>query len=662
MNLSDLRRAMRSRWHLLGCALCLPVLGLAQVPSPATAADSVPQLTASAPSQPTATTATTPAPTQRFDIELQTASEDLRDFLLRHMELQRFRELPDLDASELDRLVDKVPDNIGDLLGTLGHFTPVVEVVGVVQGGQVPLGTVRLKVDPGPLTRVESVLIAFRGDIANRPEHAEQRAAIEAAFTLKAGDRFTQADWDSAKTAALRQLTARRYPAGRIDGSLADVDPTDQSVRLAVEFDSGSPVRMGAVRVEGTERYDGEEAQNLVRLSGLVAGSDYDLANLQEAQRRIAETGYYDSVFVYVEPGSDDQIAPVVVQVRESQLKKLVLGVGASTDNGARLLIEHTHNRVPGIGWRAVNKLLIERDDQLLSSDWTRPVNQDGWSWFTGLQFARQIDGFDTTTSQRLRAGQAQINPEQDRSFFLQFDRALSTNSQDASLGSGGAESALSANYAWTRRRFDSLLQPNDGYGLGVELGVGTTLTPIRRPFTRTRVRWLGYWPIASDQPTSDQSTATALGEARRSAVSNHAGRLALRLEGGAVVAQSDAPIPESQLFLTGGDNTVRGYSLRAIGLPQSDGGVQPGRYLAVTSLEWQRPLVRNGVRTPFETVLFVDGGAVAANPGDLRLSFKWGVGAGLRYNSPVGPLQIDLAYGLEPKSLRLHLNVGFAF
>ena len=599
-------------------------------------------------------------PAYRFDIELQTESKELREFLLRHMELQRFRALPDLDASELARLVDKAPDNIGDLLGTLGHFNPQVEVLGLAQDSAFPLGTLRLKVDPGPLTRVESVLIAFRGEIANRPEAAEQRAAIQNAFSLKAGDRFTQADWASAKTAALRELTARRYPAGRIDGSLADVDPTNHTVRLALELDSGLPVKIGAVRVEGTERYEGSDAENLVRLSGLVPGSDYDLVNLQEAQRRIAESGYYDSVFVYVDPGTDAQVAPVVVQVRESKLKKLVLGIGASTDSGARLSIEHIHNRVPGIGWRAANKLLLERDDQLITSDWSRPVDEQGWGWFVGGQLARQIDGFDTTTSQRLRLGQSQTSPLLDRSFYLQFDRAVSKNSQDATLGSDGAESSLSANYAWTRRRFDDLLQPNDGHGWAVELGAGTTLTPIRRPFSRTRVRWLGLWPIASSQATTDQSTAAALGEAKRTPVSNSAGRIALRLEGGAVLAQADAPIPETQLFLTGGDNTVRGYGLRSIGIPQSDGGVQPGRYLAVASLEWQRPLVRKGVRTPFETVLFVDGGAVADKPGDLRM--QWGVGAGLRYNSPVGPLQVDLAYGLDSKRLRLHLNVGFSF
>ena len=38
------------------------------------------------------------------------------------------------------------------------------------------------------------------------------------------------------------------------------------------------------------------------------------------------------------------------------------------------------------------------------------------------------------------------------------------------------------------------------------------------------------------------------------------------------------------------------------------------------------------------------------------------GVGAGLRWNSPVGPLQTDLAWGVQAKALRLHLRLGFTF
>jgi translocation and assembly module TamA len=39
-----------------------------------------------------------------------------------------------------------------------------------------------------------------------------------------------------------------------------------------------------------------------------------------------------------------------------------------------------------------------------------------------------------------------------------------------------------------------------------------------------------------------------------------------------------------------------------------------------------------------------------------------WGPGLGLRYRSPVGPVQLDLAYGTAEQRLRLHLGVGVTF
>ena len=687
MNLSFLCRVGVTRLMVLALACLLPTAALAQgePPTQAAAVDTAaPLLPAEARIDTVVDTTVDGTPTQRrrngqprppaeprFDIDLQ-ATPELSDFLLRHLELQRFRTLRDLDANELERLLEAAPDNLRDLLGTLGYFAPVIEVsltpaptatptaqeAAAAESSRGKLGTVTVRVEPGPVTRVASANVYFKGDIATAPQAAEQREAIRRSGTLATGVAFSQADWDRAKTTALRQLIAQRYPAGRIDNSLADIDATTQSANLYIELDSGPSVQVGEVRVEGIERYDPTTVERLVRLAGLTPGSDYNLEKLQAAQQLIAESGYFDSVFVYVDPVSEAQTSPVVVQVRETKRKMLVLGVGGSTDKGARLSIEHTHHRVPGIGWRALNKLQLERDDQLASTVWSAPVNDKGWRWISSGQVARQLDGLTTTTSQRLRAGQAQDTADLDRSFFLQYDRARAVNTALRSLLPAPAESSVSANYAWTRRRFNDLVFPESGHGLSVELGVGTTLDEARLPFTRAQARWLGYWPISA---LGSAPRTAPMGEARPEADdTGRAGRLALRLQGGALWAKQDAPVPETQLFLTGGDTTVRGYGLRDIGVPQPDGSVSPGRYLAVASLEWQRPVWRNGTRSPWESVVFVDAGAVANMPGDLRP--KWGVGAGMRYNSPVGPLQVDLAYGLDSKRLRVHLNVGFSF
>ncbi|HXZ85422.1 MAG TPA: BamA/TamA family outer membrane protein, partial [Myxococcota bacterium] len=42
--------------------------------------------------------------------------------------------------------------------------------------------------------------------------------------------------------------------------------------------------------------------------------------------------------------------------------------------------------------------------------------------------------------------------------------------------------------------------------------------------------------------------------------------------------------------------------------------------------------------------------------------AFKVGYGLGARWRSPIGPFRIDLAYGQQAHSLRLHFSAGFSF
>ena len=100
----------------------------------------------------------------------------------------------------------------------------------------------------------------------------------------------------------------------------------------------------------------------------------------------------------------------------------------------------------------------------------------------------------------------------------------------------------------------------------------------------------------------------------------------------------------------------------REIGITLPNGTVGPGRYLATGSVEWQQPLRRCGLPTGWESTLFVDAGQVAERADGLGRDLRVGVGAGARWRSPIGPLQIDLAYGLQVEKLRLHLSVGWVF
>ena len=388
------------------------------------------------------------------------------------------------------------------------------------------------------------------------------------------------------------------------------------------------------MQVSGVERYDPVLVPRLARLH---AGAIYHQSQLVEAQQRLASSGYFDSAYIFVDPESDPLAAPVQVQVREAKLQKITLGVGITTDSGPRASVEHTHQRVPGVGWRAVTKLQADRKNPFAQTEWTAIPDENNWRWVALGRVERVDDNELVTQAQRLRFGRTQAGDRIDRNIYLQYDRARVHGA--GQLGSTAADtgdgSALTANYVWTGRYFDSVPFPNRGYGLGFELGGGTTLGQDRQPFTRTVGRWLGIKSLER-------------------------GRIAMRAEAGAVFAKDTTRVPGTQLFRTGGDATVRGYGYRDIGIKLDNGITGPGRYLAVGSVEWQRPIVRNGVTTEWEHTLFIDAGAVADKPQDLRPSV--GVGTGVRWRSPIGPLQIDLAYGVKVRHVRLHVSVGFVF
>ena len=565
-----------------------------------------------------------------FDVQIE-APKEVQDFLQRHLELMRYRTLTDLDDGELQRLARAAEADARSLLGTLGYFSATVDIQ--VRSADPSVRSQRLVVvvvQPGAATIVSELALAFAGAAESLPQAGSQRDTIRSSWSLRAGTRFTQARWDDAKAQALRQLAAQHFPMARISMSRADIDPDTRTARLSLTLDSGPAYQFGALQVEGLKRF---EASLVERIAQLKPGAPYDLAALLEAQQRLQDSGYFDSVFVSLQTEGDPGAAPLLVTVREATRNTLVLGVGASTDSGARVSVEHTNHQLPVIGWRAVSKLVLDRDNQLVSSALTSTPDAGNWRWLASAELKNDDASDVQVQSQNLRFGRTKAVDHTDRNYYVEYDRTRSTDA-----GQVTRAQSISASYSWTQRNFDSLPFPSSGYGLGAELGGGVTLGEQRDPFVRGQVQWLGVWPLQAAR----------------------AGRITARAQGGAVLARASAILPSTQLFLTGGDATVRGYAFHDIGATSPTGQTTPGRFMLNGSIEWQRPILVDGQASDWESTVFIDAGSVADRRADFKA--KVGIGAGARWKSPVGPLQMDVAYGLATKQLRLHLTVGFTF
>lgn len=593
-------------------------------------------------------------PHTSFDVQIE-APTSAQEVLKRHLALHSFRRLPDLSRTELRRLVAEVPTNVRSLLGALGHFTP--DIVVTLDETAQPVPVVHLRIDTGPHAQVVGVDLNITPSEQANPDldlHA-LRDKLRQTWPLPVGQVFTQAAWDAAKSATLSTLTRDSHPAASWVRTLADVDPDAHTVALQLDIDTGPVFRFGAVQVQGLQRYEADWVAHVVRQAGAAEGQPYQLSILQAAQQQLAQTGYFESVFVYVDPSvlptPEAPYSPIQVQVREANRGKLIAGLGISSDSGPRLSAEHTWHRIPGLDWKAISKLRLDTDTQLLTTQLTSPPKPNGWRWVLGANLQRQANDPNRTTSEQLRWGQSTTSESLDRSWVLQYDRAHTTGPDIDETSS-----ALGLYHQWAKRAYQPMPFPDQGWGLQAHIGGGFTLSPRRAPFGRAHVVWKQVLPWGDNNASAENRPRLAKEKTSPSS------RWVLRLEGGAVLAADRTPVPSSQLFLAGGDHSVRGYGLRSLGVDTGHGTATAGRWLAVGSLEWQQPWASapNDERSPWETAVFLDGGGVANRLSDLRP--RWGMGAGVRYITPAGPVQIDLAYGLDRKRWRLHFAVGFVF
>ena len=119
--------------------------------------------------------------------------------------------------------------------------------------------------------------------------------------------------------------------------------------------------------------------------------------------------------------------------------------------------------------------------------------------------------------------------------------------------------------------------------------------------------------------------------------------------------------LPLTERFFLGGRSTVRGYAQDTVGPLGSNSNPTGGNAFIQTNLE-----LRTSVWKGLGVVTFLDSGNVWQKIGDIDWSLKHTVGAGLRYDTPVGPFRLDYGYKLKKVTglnrSEIFFSIGQAF
>ncbi|MGI4814100.1 MAG: autotransporter assembly complex protein TamA [Janthinobacterium lividum] len=547
------------------------------------------------------------------------APRPLRKILEQHLDLARFADRKDISDEQFDFLLTAVPREATDLVQTEGYFSPVITTDVTTRKAK---KNVRVTVDPGPRTTISTVRLDFQGPMLS--ESPDREAAARAAWTLRPGEAFSQAAWDAAKNAALKSLQSERYLGAKIAASRARVDPRTRQASLYVAFESGPTFRMGQVTVAGLKRYPETIVEHV---NPLYVGEPYSAARVQELQRQVQSTPYFASVAVDV--GNDRSKAndtPVNVKVAEFPYQSVRSGIGYTTDTGGRVESSYSYNNVFGRAWVFSVQGRLEQDSQYGALTLSTPP--DSKAYVNSATLSETHDGVQSTDiySQRIGVTRTRSLQYYDYNYSLLYYRDRLTQN----VGPESVARAIVPAWSWTRRNVDDPVFPRKGNLLGVEAGF-------------------------SVKGIADASFARLFAHARQYIPIDKSDLLLLRAQlGGVFSPGSSSEIPASLLFRAGGAETVRGYSYESIGNSQA-GSVLPTKYTVTAGAEYQHWFSHD-----WGAAVFYDAGTATDNWAERQ--FFSGTGVGARWRSPVGPINLDVAYGIQHRSIRPYLTLGIAF
>lgn len=551
-------------------------------------------------------------------VELQ-VPDALRPLLEKHLDFLELAPSQLLDAGGRVALMRRARKEIREMLATEGYFSPTIERKDLEDG------RLLVVVTPGGRTHISSVDLRFTGDLTGgEGDRPARLAALRNAWGLQAGQPFRQADWDAAKQRLLDALSTREYAAASIVDSQAVINPDTASAELKVEVDSGPVFRFGPMEVSGLADYD---ASLVERYRPPERGEPYSQDRLLRFQTALQNTSYFASVVVDIDRSTPTpEAVPVRVTVIEAKPRRIGFGSGISSNTGYRVETSYRDAHFMGQPWTLVSGVRVEQRRQLGYADVFLPPSLSGHlDSFGVLAEHTNISGLQT---QRQSIGVVRTIPRgsMENRLALNFQHEILT--PEGSLRS--SRSALTANWSWTYRAVDNILDPRHGQVVNFQLGGASRAFLSDRNFVRLYGRYQHFFPVAERDV------------------------LILRAEGGMTVAASRDGVPQDFLFRTGGAQTVRGYAYQSLGVTEGSATVG-GRYLAVTSAEYVHWYEGN-----WGVAAFVDAG----NANDERELFKMnlGYGFGPRWRSPAGPIAVDLAYGQSDHRVRLQFAVAIAF
>jgi len=548
---------------------------------------------------------------------------------------------------------------------------------------------VRFVIEEGRPVRVDSIRFVDAEPL--------ERMGLLGGLPLRRGGRLSRILLNATRDTLATRLRDRGYPRAEVFIRSDIPAESPYSARVTFDVDAGPYARFGPVTLVGNVRLTDDV---ILRQLPFEQGDEYSRALILEGQRNLYGVGLVTYAQIS-EPEVVDSIVPLTVTITEGDVHRVRTGLGMSTfdcgnaegrwesrnlfGGARRLQVRARLSNVfaDGLSGSVCNQAGVGPFgglNWLVSADFAQPwVYSRNTSLTVGVfgerqslqdVFVRRAVGVDVGLTRRLdrsttvtAAFQPQLTTLDAADVFFCTSFLLCTPQDIDVLQAANWLSPVVVSLA--RDRTNGPLNPTRGYAARLDVEYADELTGSNFSYRRTSVQVSGYREVGGGQV------------------------LAARLRGGWVGAGAFGPLSRGsgvihpqKRFYGGGPNSVRGFGQNQLGprvltvdvrrlifpLPDTTAAVcEPAEVMALTcdasplsdgDFDAPRPTggqvilegnleYRVHIRgTRFEFALFADAGGVWADADVVRLSdIEVTPGLGFRYQSPVGPIRVDLGY-----------------
>ncbi|MGX0956351.1 translocation and assembly module TamA [Pseudomonas viridiflava] len=548
----------------------------------------------------------------RLDVQISPANPDLKTNIEGYV-----GELGERNAQALRNFSLGAEQQAEKAAQALGYYQAQID--SEIQDGENP--RLVIKVLPGEPIRLRNVVVRVEG-----PAASLKAFKVPQSDALKAGAVLNHGHYEDAKRLIQNQASRYGFFSGRFTSQRLAIDPRAGVADIELVYDSGPRYSLGKVMFSGDSPFDEDLLKRMVPFK---ENTPYDSQLIAELNQAMQASGYFEGVRVDAAPtAAVGQVIPVTVQLETRKPRTMGLGLGFSTDVGVRGKANWTRHwaNAQGHSYGFESELSAPRQNVGLWYDVPLdPPLTDKLRFAGGYQY-EEIAGTDSL-SKLLTVG-----PEWHSKLPSGWERVISLKWQREEYRLGddsGLSTLLMPGISYSYLRSDDRIDPHKGYRLQFDAQVAKEGLGSDANLVRGNVLLKGLTTIAQ----------------------NH--RFLGRVQFGGNFTDGYTSIPPSLRFFAGGDQSVRGYDYQTLSPTNSDGDRIGGRYMVAGSVEYQYSIAEK-----WRLATFVDQGN-SFNNLDLP-SLKTGVGFGVRWVSPVGPLRLDLAHPLDDDGgVRLHFSMG---